>query len=165
MFLTKILEKTEYTLVRGTLDREITSLVYDSRKVEDGSLFVCISGTKIALSMKFEDQNPWYDAAERFAPGTIVTGRVARMTAFGAFVEIAKGVDALLHVSQISRNRVEQPSDVLSVGQEITAKIVDFNPEDHKISLSMKALEDVAEAADTAEAAPEAEEQAASEEV
>ena len=124
-----------------------------------------ISGTKIALSMKFEDQNPWYDAAERFAPGTIVTGRVARMTAFGAFVEIAKGVDALLHVSQISRNRVEQPSDVLSVGQEITAKIVDFNPEDHKISLSMKALEDVAEAADTAEAAPEAEEQAASEEV
>ena len=124
-----------------------------------------ISGTKIALSMKFEDQNPWYDAAERFAPGTIVTGRVARMTAFGAFVEIAKGVDALLHVSQISRNRVEQPSDVLSVGQEITAKIVDFNPEDHKISLSMKALEDVAETADTAEAAPEAEEQAASEEV
>ena len=101
-----------------------------------------INGTKIALSMKFEDQNPWYDAAERFAPGTIVTGRVARMTAFGAFVEIAKGVDALLHVSQISRNRVEQPSDVLSVGQEITAKIVDFNPEDHKISLSIKALTD-----------------------
>ena len=71
-----------------------------------------------------------------------MTGRVARMTAFGAFVEIAKGVDALLHVSQISRNRVEQPSDVLSVGQEITAKIVDFNPEDHKISLSIKALTD-----------------------
>ncbi len=101
-----------------------------------------INGNKIALSMKFEDQNPWFDAAERFAPGTIVTGRVARMTAFGAFVEIAKGVDALLHVSQISRNRVEQPSDVLSVGQEITAKIVDFIPEEHKISLSIKALED-----------------------
>ena len=105
-----------------------------------------IKGNKIALSMKFENENPWHDAEERFAPGTIVTGRVARMTSFGAFVEIAKGVDALLHVSQISRNRVEQPSDVLSIGQEITAVILEFRPEDRKISLSMKALqEDTAE--------------------
>ena len=100
-----------------------------------------INGEKISLSMKFEDQNPWKDAEERFAPGTIVTGRVARMAAFGAFVEIAPGVDALLHVSQISRKRVEKPADVLSVGQEIEAKIVEFNPEDKKISLSIKALE------------------------
>ncbi len=100
-----------------------------------------INGNKIALSMKFEDQNPWQNAEERFAAGTIVTGKVARMTAFGAFVEIADGVDALLHVSQISRKRVEKPADVLAVGQEITAKIVEFNPEDKKISLSMKALE------------------------
>ena len=76
-----------------------------------------INGEKISLSMKFADQNPWKDAEERFAPGTIVTGRVARMTAFGAFVEIAPGVDGLLHVSQISRKRVEKPADVLSVGQ------------------------------------------------
>ena len=100
-----------------------------------------INGEKISLSMKFADQNPWKDAEERFAPGTIVTGRVARMAAFGAFVEIAPGVDALLHVSQISRKRVEKPSDVLTVGQEIEAKIVEFNPEDKKISLSMKVLE------------------------
>ena len=65
----------------------------------------------------------------------------ARMTDFGAFVELAPGVDALLHVSQISREHVEKPSDVLSVGQEITAKIVDLNEEEKKISLSMKALE------------------------
>ena len=100
-----------------------------------------ISGTKIALSMKFEDENPWKDAATKFAVGNVVTGKVARMTDFGAFVELAPGVDALLHVSQISREHVEKPSDVLSVGQEITAKIVDLNEEEKKISLSMKALE------------------------
>ena len=61
---------------------------------------------------------------------------------FGAFVELAPGVDALLHVSQISREHVAKPSDVLSIGQEIEAKVVDFNGEDRKISLSMKALED-----------------------
>ena len=63
------------------------------------------------------------------------------MTDFGAFVELAPGVDALLHVSQISRAHVDKPSDVLSVGQEITAKIVDLNEAEKKISLSMKALE------------------------
>ena len=99
-----------------------------------------ISGTKIALSMKFEDENPWKDAATKFAVGNVVTGKVARMTDFGAFVELEKGVDALLHVSQISKDHIEKPSDVLKVGDEVTAKIVDFNEADKKISLSIRAL-------------------------
>ncbi len=99
-----------------------------------------IRDTKIALSMKFPEDNPWNNAAEKYAVGTIVTGKVARMTDFGAFVELAPGVDALLHVSQISREHVDKPSDVLAVGQEIEAKIVDFNEDDRKISLSMKAI-------------------------
>ena len=90
--------------------------------------------------MKFPEDNPWNNAAEKYAVGTIVTGKVARMTDFGAFVELAHGVDALLHVSQISREHVDKPSDVLAVGQEIEAKIVDFNEDDRKISLSMKAI-------------------------
>ncbi len=98
-----------------------------------------IQGNKIALSMKFEDENPWKDADKKFAIGNMVTGKVARMTDFGAFVEIEKGVDALLHVSQISRDHIEKPSDVLKVGDEVTAKIVDFNLDDKKISLSIKA--------------------------
>ncbi len=100
-----------------------------------------INGSKIALSLKFEDANPWKNAAEKYAAGNIVTGKVARMTDFGAFVELEPGVDALLHVSQISKEHVDKPSDVLKTGQEITAKIVDFNEEDKKISLSIKALE------------------------
>ncbi len=99
-----------------------------------------IKGSKIALSLKFEDQNPWKDAAEKFAIGTVVTGKVARMTDFGAFIELENGVDALLHVSQISKEHIEKPQDVLTLGQEVTAKIVDFNEKDHKISLSIKAL-------------------------
>lgn len=99
-----------------------------------------IQGEKIALSLKFEDANPWVTAAEKYAVGTEVTGKVARMTDFGAFIELEPGVDALLHVSQISKEHVEKPSDVLKVGDMITAKVTDFNNEDKKISLSIKAL-------------------------
>ena len=115
-----------------------------------------INGDKIALSLKFEDQNPWLDAAEKYAAGNIVEGRIARMTDFGAFIELEPGVDALLHVSQISRAHVDKPSDVLSVGQIVTAKVVDFNGEEKKISLSMKALEPASE--DREEAAYDTEE-------
>ena len=99
-----------------------------------------INGSKIALSLKFDDMNPWKDAAKKYAVGTEVTGVVARMTDFGAFVELEPGVDALLHVSQISKDHIEKPSDVLKVGDTVTAKIVDFNEDDKKISLSIKAL-------------------------
>ena len=99
-----------------------------------------IHDKKIALSMKFPDENPWNDAAEKFAVGNVVTGRVARMTDFGAFVELEPGVDALLHVSQIAREHVDKPSGVLQIGQEIGAMVVEFREEEKKISLSMKAL-------------------------
>ena len=100
-----------------------------------------IQGEKIALSLKFADQNPWLTAAEKYAVGNVVEGKVARMTDFGAFIELEPGVDALLHVSQISREHVEKPADVLQVGEIITAKVVDFNEEERKISLSIKAME------------------------
>lgn len=99
-----------------------------------------IQGEKIALSLKFENTNPWLTADEKYAVGNVVTGKVARMTDFGAFVELEPGVDALLHVSQIAREHIEKPSSILSVGQEIEAKVVDFRLEERKISLSMKAL-------------------------
>ncbi len=110
-----------------------------------------ISGDKVALSLKFPEANPWTDAAKKYAVGNVVEGRVARMTDFGAFVELESGVDALLHVSQISKEHVEKPSDILKVGQVIKAKIVDFNEAEKKISLSMKVLETPAEEAVPAE--------------
>ncbi len=112
-----------------------------------------IDGSKIALSRKFDNENPWKDATEKYAVGNIVKGKVARMTDFGAFVELEPGIDALLHVSQIAKEHVEKPSDVLKAGQEVEAKIVDFNEADKKISLSIKAM-----------FAPEKEEEAPAEE-
>ena len=119
-----------------------------------------INGNKVALSLKFEDQNPWKDADEKYAIGNVVTGKVARMTDFGAFIELEPGIDALLHVSQISREHVEKPSDVLKAGQEITAKVVDFNGESKKISLSIKALQ-MPENKKAAEEAPAGQEEEA----
>ena len=115
-----------------------------------------ISENKIALSMKFPEENPWNGATEKYAVGNVVTGKVARMTDFGAFVEIAPGVDALLHVSQISKDHIEKPADVLKVGDTVEAKVVDFNEEEKKISLSIKALtapEEAEEASDDADVA------------
>ena len=130
-----------------------------------------INGDKIALSLKFDETNPWLNATEKFAVGNVLTGKVARMTDFGAFVELEPGVDALLHVSQISRAHVAKPADVLAIGDEVEVKIVDFNEEEKKISLSMKALqpevegtEEVAEeAVEEVEVAEEAVEEATEE--
>ncbi len=96
---------------------------------------------KLGLSLKFPEENPWTDAENKYAVGTTVTGQVERMVDFGAFVEIEPGLDALLHVSQISTAHVEKPSDVLKIGESITAKVTDINPKDKKISISVKALE------------------------
>lgn len=111
-----------------------------------------ISENKIALSMKFPEENPWNGAAEKFAVGNVVTGKVARMTDFGAFIELAPGVDALLHVSQISKEHIEKPADVLKVGDTVEAKVVDFNEADKKISLSIKALTAPEETEETSDA-------------
>jgi ribosomal protein S1 len=97
---------------------------------------------KISLSMKFDEENPWIDASTKYAVGNVVEGTVARMTDFGAFIELQAGVDALLHVSQISKKHVEKPSDELKIGQKVTAKVLDFNEESKKISLSMSSLEE-----------------------
>jgi ribosomal protein S1 len=99
-----------------------------------------INGNKIALSAKYPDLNPWNNVAVKYAVGNVVKGTVARMTDFGAFVQLEDGIDALLHVSQISKEHINKPSDVLSVGQEVEAQVVDLNEADKKISLSIKAL-------------------------
>ena len=114
-----------------------------------------INGKKIALSCKFDNENPWNGASEKYAVGTVVTGKVARMKEFGAFVELAPGVDALLHVSQISRDHVEKPADVLKVGQEVTATVVEVRDSEHKISLSIKAMDGKGDEAEEAVATEE----------
>ena len=90
------------------------------------------------------NSNELYEEALKWAsnlkPGMVVNGIVKNMRKFGVFVEITEGVDGLIHISQIANKHVAKPQDELKVGQEVEAKIVDFNEEDKKISLSIKAL-------------------------
>jgi small subunit ribosomal protein S1 len=84
------------------------------------------------------EDNPWNKASEKYQVGEIVNGKVARLVPFGAFVELEKGIDGLVHISQISNFRLTKPGDVLQVGQMVEAKIIDVNAENKKISLSIK---------------------------
>ena len=96
---------------------------------------------KVSIGYKQLQPRPWDTAAERYAEGDIVHGKVVRIVPFGAFVELEKGIDGLVHVSQITHEWVENPTSVLTIGQEIDAKVLAFDPEAHKITLSIKALQ------------------------
>ncbi len=96
---------------------------------------------RISLTTKFPDGNPWANAAEKYAVGSIVKGKVVRFSDFGAFVELEKDIDALIHISQMSKNFIKNPSEALTVGQEIEAKVIDFDAERNRISLSLKGLQ------------------------
>lgn len=93
---------------------------------------------KVSLGYKKHEDNPWVKAANKYKVDDIVKGKVVRLVPFGAFVELDEGVDGLVHISQISNDRIGKTSDVLSVGQEVEAKITEFNAESKKISLSIK---------------------------
>ena len=99
-----------------------------------------IKDGKISLTAKFPEENPWLIARVNYALGKTVKGKVVRMTDYGAFVALDDYIDALLHVSEIAREKIKKPEDVLTIGQEIEAKVIDYNEVDKKISLSMKAL-------------------------
>lgn len=96
---------------------------------------------RIALGLKQTTKKPWDEFIETVSVGDDVKGTVVNILDFGAFVRLESGVDGLLHVSQISRQHVEKPSDVLEIGQEIEVRVTDINYDDKKISLSMKALQ------------------------
>lgn len=108
---------------------------------------------KISLSLKDADMNPWKLAADKYAVGSIVEGKVVRMVPFGAFVELEPGVDGLVHISQIANKHVVKPEDELKVGEMIKVKVLEVNPEQKKISLSKRQADAPAEEtpAETAE--------------
>ncbi len=93
---------------------------------------------RISLGLRKEEDNPWFKAADKYKVGDIVNGTVVRLVPFGAFIELEKGLDGLVHISQISNVRIAKPGDVLQIGQAVEAKIVEVNVETKKISLSIK---------------------------
>jgi 4-hydroxy-3-methylbut-2-enyl diphosphate reductase len=98
---------------------------------------------KLSLSLKALTENPWNNVDEKYPVDNVVLGKIVRFADFGAFVELEPGVDALVHVSEISHKRVNKPVDVLTIGQQVKAKILDVNKETKKIGLSIKAVEEI----------------------
>ena len=108
---------------------------------------------KISLGYKKEEDNPWEILRRDYPVGTTAKAKIVSMTAFGAFANLIPGIDGLIHISQISHERVAKPEDVLSVGQEVDVKITDIDFDKHRVSFSMKALVE-APAKEEAEEAP-----------
>ncbi len=117
-----------------------------------------VENKKISLGYKKNEDNPWEILKSKYEVGSVCTAKINSMTTFGAFAEILPGIDGLIHISQISKERIAKPQDVLSVGQEVEVKITELDFDKKRISLSMKALiedEPVVETVEEAETVTE----------
>lgn len=103
---------------------------------------ISIEGPKVSLSLKRMKDDPWVKAAEQYRPGQKVKGKIARATPFGAFVELDEDVSGLVHVSELSEEHVENPLDVVKIGDELEFLVLEIDPDAHRIALSVKGLSD-----------------------
>lgn len=111
-------------------------------KVQVAVLSVDPDRERISLSIKDTLPGPWDNIEEQAAVGTVLDGTVKRLTSFGAFVEVFPGVEGLVHISQISHKHIATPHEVLSEGDAVKVKVLEVNPQEHRIALSIKALEE-----------------------
>lgn len=118
------------------------SVVTVGEEVEVKVLAIDEEEGRVSLSLKATTPGPWDGVEQKLAAGDVIEGKVKRLTDFGAFVEVSPGIDGLVHISQISHKRVDNPKDVLSVGQDVNVKVLEVNAADERVSLSIKALEE-----------------------
>ena len=96
---------------------------------------------RISLGMKQLTQDPWEDIDRLFKLGDVIKGKVARVAGYGAFIELDHEIDGLVHISQISEERIEKVKDHLSEGQEVTARVIKIDKDERRIGLSIKAAD------------------------
>jgi small subunit ribosomal protein S1 len=118
------------------------------QEVEAVVLNIDRKNERFSLGVKQLTPDPWKDVARRYRKGEVVAGKVTNVTDFGAFVELEEGIEGLVHVSEISREKVEKPSDVLKVGDTLSAVVLHIDPHDRRIGLSIKLLKEKAEKAE-----------------
>jgi small subunit ribosomal protein S1 len=118
------------------------------QEVEAVVLNIDRKNERFSLGIKQLTPDPWKDVARRYRKGEVVAGKVTNVTDFGAFVELEEGIEGLVHVSEISREKVEKPSDVLKVGDTLSAVVLHIDPHDRRIGLSIKGLKEKAEKAE-----------------
>ena len=117
-----------------------SEVLQKAQEVEAVVLEVDSPGQRIGLGLKQATDDPWNTIAARYAIGQIVKGKVSKIASFGAFIELEDGVDGLVHISQISEQRVEKVKDAIKVGQDVEARIVKIDREERRIGLSIKAV-------------------------
>ncbi len=119
-----------------------SDLLNESQSVKVKIIRLDPENERISLSMKEVEPSPWDKAISTLKVDEIYTGKVKRLTNFGAFVEVIPGVEGLVHISQISHRHIGQPSEVLEVGQQVKVKVLDINQENSRLSLSIKEAEE-----------------------
>jgi small subunit ribosomal protein S1 len=112
------------------------------QEIEAVVLHIDPQNERFSLGVKQLAPDPWKDIHRRYRKGDVVTGKVTNVTDFGAFVELEEGIEGLVHVSEISREKVEKPTDVLKIGDAVTALVLHVDPQERRIGLSLKALKD-----------------------
>ena len=115
-----------------------TELLQKGQEVEAVVLEVDSENQRISLGLKQAQEDPWNSIASTFQVGQKVKGTVSKIASFGAFVELAGGVDGLVHISQISDEHVERVKDALKIGQEVEARIVRIDRDERRIGLSLR---------------------------
>ena len=130
---------TELSHERNVSPKSVVSV---GEEIEVKVLAIDEEAGRVSLSLKATTPGPWDGVEQKLAAGDVIEGKVKRLTDFGAFVEVLPGIDGLVHISQISHKRVENPKDVLSIGQEVKVKVLDVNADAERVSLSIKALEE-----------------------
>ena len=121
--------------------KNVTDVLEIGKRYQFKVLSVDREKKKVSIGYKQLQPQPWDLAAEKYHEGDIVHGKVVRIVSYGAFVELEKGIDGLVHVSQISHEWLDNPTSALSIGEEVDAKILAFNPDEKRITLSIKALQ------------------------
>jgi len=128
--------------------KHASELYKKGQEVEAVVLNIDTKNERFSLGIKQLTPDPWKEVARRYRKGEVVTGKITNLTDFGAFVELEEGIEGLVHVSEINREKVERPSDVLKVGDKISAVVLHIDPNERRIGLSIKGLKDKAEKAE-----------------
>src|ERR1700741_1216828 len=118
-----------------------SKLLQVGQDVEAIVLEVDMDNRRISLGLKQTEADPWTTLAERYAIGSVISGRVRNLTDFGAFIEVEEGIDGLVHVSDISPRRIKHPSEVLKKGERVEAVILNIDSDNHRLSLGIKQLQ------------------------
>lgn len=105
-------------------------------------MVIGLEGDKISLSMKRLTDDPWLEATKKYKIGTIVEGEINRITPFGAFIKLSDDINGLIHITEISEDEVTDPGTMMKVGETVKAKVIAIEPDEHRVGLSIKALEE-----------------------